>query len=164
MTKFLFGALVALFLSSCNYSATENSSNTIPVDVKVAAPNVPIHVPVQIPRIEPPKEKCIPPEFAPAPPPIPKNAPPNSTYIFSGAPPERFMKNNEIEIQFESEEDVEHICRDGKPKVCGYKVLGCYKAGRLVMPNPCKYLDQKYAKLLCHELAHVNKWPPYHGD
>ena len=35
----------------------------------------------------------------------------------------------------------------------------------LVLPDPCLLAPQEYyAKVLCHEIAHINGWPNTHGD
>lgn len=51
------------------------------------------------------------------------------------------------------------FCTDGAPT--DRVALACTSADRkvIVMPNPCEFADsERYARLLCHEMGHVNGW------
>jgi hypothetical protein len=98
-----------------------------------------------------------------APVPVPPTAiAPNSTYYSDGMPPERFRANNQVMVRFGSQADIEGIC--GKAP-CGKIMLACQPPRQMILPNPCRYgPSDQYAKLVCHELAHLNGWPATHGD
>lgn len=55
---------------------------------------------------------------------------------------------------------VESICLAAgvKPVPEGRTVVGCTQSGVIVMPDPCLYRDDNYARLLCHEKSHVLGW------
>jgi hypothetical protein len=97
--------------------------------------------------------------------PIPKGAAPNSTYWSSGIPPKRFQGNTKIPVEFATPEEIQRKCGINNRPVCGVRIYACHTGEKLVMPNPCDYPVQGlYTALLCHEIAHVNKWPATHGD
>lgn len=51
------------------------------------------------------------------------------------------------------------FCSNGRPT--DRVVLACTSSDRkvVVMPNPCEFADtERYARLLCHEMGHVNGW------
>ena len=59
--------------------------------------------------------------------------------------------------------DVEKICGTAPPP---YKILACASAEKaiMVLPNPCapEFRGEFYAKIVCHERAHINLWPGDH--
>jgi len=86
----------------------------------------------------------------------------NSTYYSDGMPPERFRANRKVMIQFGGQADIERVC--GKAP-CNMIMLACQPPNLLMLPNPCKYgPSDEFAKLVCHELGHLNGWPATHGD
>lgn len=104
--------------------------------------------------------RCNPPQS----PPVGVNVAPNSTWQSAGWPPQRFQRNNAVRVTFTSGVAVTNICAGGVPP-CGYVVLACQRASGLILPNPCTYShSDEYARLVCHELAHLNGWPATHGD
>ena len=95
---------------------------------------------------------------------IPKTAPPNSTYLTDVAPPLRYRAPvSAVNIDFMSKAEADRVCAGGV-RVCGRIFYACASGRHLNMPNPCDYpMTDDYAKLLCHELAHINGWPASHG-
>ncbi len=73
-------------------------------------------------------------------------------------PPARFQSYNvTVRTQF--------LARSGVDKMCGTKRVACTTMDRklVIMPSPCIYADKEYyAKILCHELGHVNGWGGNH--
>ena len=102
-------------------------------------------------------------ESCPAPIAVPETVTtPNATYYSDGMPPARYRGNARATVRFSSQDEIVDLC--GRPP-CGLVVLACQQHKQLVMPNPCTYgAADKYAKLLCHELGHLNGWPATHGD
>lgn len=98
---------------------------------------------------------------------VPVTAAPNSTYLTTVAPPQRFTGGAKVKVEFVSPDEANRICANqasGLP-VCGRLFYACHRDGKLIMPNPCGYpMSDPYAKLFCHEQAHVNGWPASHGD
>jgi len=39
----------------------------------------------------------------------------------------------------------------------------CTTDNRITITNACAYPDQPYARLMCHEMAHVNGWDAQHS-
>jgi hypothetical protein len=94
---------------------------------------------------------------------LPPNAPTNSTFEFAGQPPLRYREDASTVVEFTSADEVNRRCAGGVP-ICGKRFLGCRRGNKLIMPHPCRANPESYAALLCHEVAHVNGWPAYHGD
>jgi hypothetical protein len=88
---------------------------------------------------------------------------PNSTLINSGYPPVRYQGEAAAVVLFL--DDVSIACGKAAP---GYVILACASGQTIAMPNPCKpeYYGQSYARLMCHEKAHLGAdgWPRTHGD
>lgn len=64
-------------------------------------------------------------------------------------------------IFFAGPAEVDAVCREAVPnmKADPRQILACTNASNrvMLMPDPCLYEDA-YAKLLCHEKAHLNQW------
>jgi hypothetical protein len=85
------------------------------------------------------------------------------TTVFDGWPPERFqnMPDKAVHIIFGRVAinaecgqvlwpEVIEACSDTQNKL-------------LVMPDPCRFpADDNYARLMCHEVAHLDGWPGNH--
>jgi hypothetical protein len=86
--------------------------------------------------------------------------------LFTDAPPpERFQNNTHFTIEVADQTRIDAVCQGqfGAPP-SGMKTDACTTAGRVLMPNPCTFSkSDAYARLLCHEMAHVNGWPSTHG-
>lgn len=78
-----------------------------------------------------------------------------------GAPPE-FQGNTHGIIATESPENIDAFCRSISENTPENRViLACaYPAmNSIFLPNPCLYQERDpYARLLCHELAHLQGW------
>lgn len=84
------------------------------------------------------------------------------TGLFSDAtPPIRFQNSRYgVSINFVDDVTDPQACGDAGP---GHVFIACRRPGEGVfMPNPCAFDDQRYAHVMCHELAHVNGWSAYH--
>lgn len=83
------------------------------------------------------------------------SAPPASAV--DGAPPQYWSPpNRPVAMLFGSPREVNDACG----RTPGYITLACTMDGRVpisLMPNPCLYQHEYYAKLLCHELGHVSR-------
>ena len=60
------------------------------------------------------------------------------------------------------------VCRGEPP--AGKRIVACLQtlpdgSLRMVLPNPCAFAeDERFARLACHELAHVNGWTGQHEE
>jgi hypothetical protein len=91
---------------------------------------------------------------------------PNSTTVSDARPPERFLADKTVTVQFTDQSGIDKVChpRFGTPPA-GMKTNACATGSRVVVPNPCDFAQtERYAHLLCHELGHMNGWPSTHGD
>lgn len=86
---------------------------------------------------------------------------PNSTYYNDGEPPARFahIPNVTLRITF-GEEAIAQLC--GRPP-CGMIFEGCTDGKNVALPDPYKTSSQTFARIVRHELSHVNGWPETHG-
>jgi hypothetical protein len=106
----------------------------------------------------PPPHQCSPPQIVvPSP-----NLAPGSTYTNDGEPPQRFAHapKTALKIMF-GQEALDSIC--GRPP-CGFYFEGCQSGDTLVLLDPFKTDDATFARIVRHELAHVNHWPATHGQ
>lgn len=64
-------------------------------------------------------------------------------------------------VQFTAPERTNELCGNKDPNV---SVNACttQSKGIMILPNPCAYPGDYYAKIVCHEMAHLNGWN--HGD
>jgi len=86
--------------------------------------------------------------------------------MFSAArPPERFTGEATFVVEIREQAQIDQRCQGlfGVPPV-GMKTDACSIDGRAIMPNPCAHPEENYARMLCHEMAHVNGWSPQHED
>ena len=91
---------------------------------------------------------------------------PNSTPFSASRPPARFQAAATTVVQISDQAGVDRTCHAlfGKPPA-GMKTDACFTGERMVLPNPCDFPQtESYARMLCHELGHVNGWPSTHGD
>ncbi len=90
---------------------------------------------------------------------------PNSTPFSDGRPPGRFTGEATTLVQVTDQAGVNRACHPlfGAPPA-GMKTDACFTGERMVLPNPCDFPEERYARMLCHELGHVNGWPSTHGD
>lgn len=76
-------------------------------------------------------------------------------------PPERFRGDVNAAVHFASPEKVTELCGG---KVENKLLLGCAtsRPPQMAVPNPCSYPDEIYARILCHEIGHLNLWTEKH--
>jgi hypothetical protein len=74
----------------------------------------------------------------------------------SATPPSEYTKNRIVEVQFVNSPSMYPGCEPSP----GFTTRGCYRFDleRMIMPNPCFYPKDYYARVLCHELGHANGW------
>lgn len=80
-----------------------------------------------------------------------------TTKFYDGMPPARFMGPASTHIVF------------GRLDLCGKPERGyfeaCVRGKTTYLPDPCTYGDrEEFARLACHELAHIRRWPADHGE
>lgn len=87
---------------------------------------------------------------------------PNSTYVSDGEPPERFggVPSKPVTVEF-GQASIDMLC--GIPP-CGMVFLGCTRGNTMALPDPFTVSSEQFAKIVRHELAHINGWPATHGD
>jgi hypothetical protein len=77
-------------------------------------------------------------------------------------PPVRYQGDNTVVVTFAKPELVQELCgRHGVPELIGCANL---LPPSMVVPNPCAFPEQSYARTLCHELGHANSWSYKHED
>ena len=70
--------------------------------------------------------------------------------------PEGFRQDNVGVIMTTSPDIINEACRGDRVLPEGTIILACTKGRNMLMPNPCLYQDMDpYARLLCHEMAHL---------
>ena len=75
-------------------------------------------------------------------------------------PPERYRSDTTSTITFAKPELVQELC--GKRGVD--ELVACFEPPVIIVPNPCDYPDESYARIVCHEIGHANGWPADHKD
>jgi hypothetical protein len=74
-------------------------------------------------------------------------------------PPAQFRGDVATRIEFVAPERVSLRCIErGVP----FLANACTGQGLMTMPNPCGFSDA-YAKIACHEMAHINGWANDHA-
>jgi hypothetical protein len=85
---------------------------------------------------------------------------------FAPLPPLEYRVDYTVaSIGFTQEETVDIKCGgDGNP--LNGQIMACAEVNgeRMIMPHPCLYEDDQYARLLCHELGHIRGWPKDHPN
>lgn len=88
----------------------------------------------------------------------------HSTLVSDSPPPLRFRGDRTVTVEFVQPPLIDFRCGD-VPVPPDKHRIGCTHGLTVTMPNPCLYApNDYYAQVLCHELGHVNGWPPTHGD
>lgn len=80
-------------------------------------------------------------------------------------PPARFQMDNTIIATFAKPELVQELCRKhGQER--DPLLIGCADVlpPSMRAPNPCHFIDQSYARAVCHELGHANGWSYKHEE
>lgn len=88
---------------------------------------------------------------------IPVTEPIPTTDKFAGLPPVKYMSPRRMILSVGS------ISKCGNPPE-GKVFAGCVRDQLIVhMANPCDFQKEDFARILCHEMAHLNGWPKDHG-
>lgn len=88
------------------------------------------------------------------------------TIYFAGMPPERFQGAATVELMVVAPEALELACDMSPPD--GLTLKGCARTNAkgqpyIIIPDPCRLGEvEETARILCHELSHVNGWPGDH--
>jgi hypothetical protein len=73
--------------------------------------------------------------------------------------PEQYQGSATVIVHFVDFKTIDAVC--GKAALPNHQTLGCFKDGSLWVYNSC-YADEvdkdSYARLMCHEKAHVLGW------
>lgn len=82
-----------------------------------------------------------------------------SPNIVETAPPQYWGSPGAFMLAFGTPAEVDAYCTGGDPRPRNFIVLACTRDDRrqVVMPNPCLYQHEYYAKLLCHEQGHLSR-------
>jgi hypothetical protein len=82
---------------------------------------------------------------------------------FDGPPPLRFQHlPARARLHTLATTDVQAACTRARPSPADVTIYACARNGVVTMPNPCEFPDERFAELLCHELAHINGWSGLH--
>lgn len=84
--------------------------------------------------------------------------------IDDGWPPRgHYRRDASAHVHFVDQEHITAFCDAGEPDDPDYYTVACQSGFRLYLPNPCTYGDSdEYARIVCHELGHLNGWPDNH--
>ena len=81
------------------------------------------------------------------------------------APPMEFRGPATAVVKFTTPEEVSRVCGKGLPALpVGLRIVACswptkFAEGAVLMPDPCAWADtEEYAKIQCHENAHLRGW------
>jgi hypothetical protein len=91
----------------------------------------------------------------------------SASALFSdAAPPQRYREATSFTLVIADQNRIERTCQPlfGKPGD-GQKTLGCTVGKTVTLPNPCDFPEtDTYARMVCHELGHINGWPATHDE
>lgn len=73
-------------------------------------------------------------------------------------PPENYRADNTVTVTFAKPELVQELCGHHGVK----ELIGCTIEKTMIVPNPCAYPSEVYARILCHEAAHSQGWGADH--
>ena len=81
-------------------------------------------------------------------------------------PPVDLRGANVATVHFvDTQGELNKICDDMVgPRPPNWNWRGCaeVKGQHIFTFNPCNFKDEFYARLMCHELGHINGWAKYH--
>jgi hypothetical protein len=75
-----------------------------------------------------------------------------------GPPPSRYEHDSTVNVTFTEGASMERSCNDYENNLEGCADIG---GPHIWITNPCT-VQQSYAQILCHELAHTNGWAADH--
>lgn len=79
-----------------------------------------------------------------------------ASVAFAQRAPPAFRGPVLIAVQFESAENVEHLCgmiSEGRLS----NIEACANEQIIILPDPCGY-PGRYAEVVCHEIGHAHGW------
>ena len=87
-----------------------------------------------------------------------------TSMVDSGYPPPKYQHDGIAAVTFfVGQKKINSICGEAGP---GYQTQACAFSGdrKLVLPNACdaEFEGQSFARLVCHEMGHLNGWPGNH--
>lgn len=72
-------------------------------------------------------------------------------------PPERYQHGAAAVVLF-MDTDMDVFCQSiGGVRAPDQRIVACAKGRVIYLPNPCR-VQETYAQLACHEMAHINGW------
>lgn len=82
-----------------------------------------------------------------------------SPNVVDAAPPQYWDAPGPFLLAFGTPAEVDAYCTGGMPGPRNFIVLACTRDDlrQVVMPNPCLYQHEYYAKLMCHEQGHLSR-------
>lgn len=81
-------------------------------------------------------------------------------------PPVRYQNDNTVVVTFAKPELVQELCRNHGQERDPH-LIGCanFLPPSMVVPNPCAFPEQPYARILCHEIGHAGSgWTYKHEE
>lgn len=89
--------------------------------------------------------------------------------FMSVIPPVEYREDQKSTIVFIQNNDIRNeLCYEmvGISPPPGLMYKGCASPflNLMVVPNPCAYKEESYARHVCHELGHINGWPGDHPN
>lgn len=78
-------------------------------------------------------------------------------------PQPEYRGNNKVVVTFVTDANTKAACGEA-PK--DWYIIACAGVNkhRMILPNPCQFKDDAYARVVCHELGHTNGWPADHPN
>jgi hypothetical protein len=86
----------------------------------------------------------------------------HNTPNFDGWPPARYAGNAAAYVHFTDQKRISARC-DEKGDPLPSEACSFGPPNEIYMPNPCSFPpSDDYARLMCHEIGHLNGWPDNH--
>jgi hypothetical protein len=85
-----------------------------------------------------------------------------TTDLYAGMPPLRFQGDGKATV-YTHTDDLRPICDPAGNVPRSGTLLACRLGNTIHLPNPCRYPNESFAVLMCHEYAHRAGWPRMHG-
>lgn len=75
---------------------------------------------------------------------------------YAARPPPAYRGEGRFPVETVRPDAIGAACSDRRS-------TGCYRFGRVILPNPCDWPgNEAFAQLACHEAAHARGWPADH--
>lgn len=77
-------------------------------------------------------------------------------------PPVHLRVNKTVSVEFVNNANTKDNCGVASKG----RFVACASVGgiQMILPNPCLYTDDNYARMVCHELGHTNGWETDHPN